>query len=70
MLWMPFRREDSDVALPRAAVAIANGNYTGVVTNSGYSGEVGGYSPGIAKWRLVISFMAPQPCWCTARDKG
>lgn len=39
---------DSGDLSARAAVAIANGNYTGAVTNSGYSGEVGGYSPGIA----------------------
>lgn len=30
----------------RAAIAIANGNYTGAVTGSGYSGEVGGIGRG------------------------
>ena len=33
-----------------AAVAIANGNYTGAVTGSGYSGAIGGIGGGGAYW--------------------
>lgn len=41
---------DSGDLSARAAIAIANGNYTGAVTGSAYSGAIGGIGGGGAYW--------------------